>query len=182
MKGAKTICCYVESNPEPTSTRLLNGSQEIFVEQYVKDICYPIERVSRYDRENYTCISENEIGSGFATMILKVKYPPDVHLNYKNFTFNNDEMRTMQCKAEGFPSSYTYGVREHRSEFNEHIRYLNSTNNGTLILPKIYAAVDKYQDSGYYICMVTNGVQNMKHFQQGTSYVVSQGIYNKSTD
>lgn len=102
--------------------------------------------------------------------------PPDVHLNYKNFTIN-DEMRTIQCTAKGFPSNYTYGVWEHRSEFNELIRYLNSTNNGTLILPRIYEAVDQYQDSGYYICMVTNGIPNNQHLQQGKAYVVSEGIF-----
>ncbi|CAC5368465.1 unnamed protein product [Mytilus coruscus] len=172
--GKKNICCDVKSNPAPKSTRLMNGSHEIFVERYGKYICYPIERVSRYDTGNYTCIAENEIGSDSATVILIVKYPPDVHLDYKNFTIN-DEMRTIQCTAKGFPSNYKYGVWEHRSEFNEHIRYLNSTDSGTLILPRINEAAERYQDSGYYICMVTNGVPNMKHFQQGKAYVVSQG-------
>lgn len=67
------ICCYVESNPAPQSTRLLNGSQEILIKNNVKDICFLIERVSRYDRGSYTFIAENEIGNGSATMIFNVK-------------------------------------------------------------------------------------------------------------
>ncbi|XP_071150261.1 cell adhesion molecule Dscam1-like [Mytilus edulis] len=177
-EGGKTnLCCYVDSNSASVSTRFLNGSRVIFVEHNHDNqnhICYTIEIVSRYDRGNYTCIADNEIGRESTTMSITVKYPPEVHLDYKNFTLK-DKLRTIQCTAEGFPSNYTYGVWEHQSEFNEHIRYLKSTDNGTLILPRINEASSKYQDSGIYICMVSNGVPNKQHFQQGKAYVVSQG-------
>lgn len=101
--------------------------------------------------------------------------PPDIHIHYKNFTIH-DDLRKIHCKPEGFPVNYTYGVWEHESEFNEHIRYLNSTENGTLILPKVTEASDGYQDSGNYICKATNGVPNKHHFQQGKAFIVSNGI------
>ncbi|CAC5391278.1 unnamed protein product [Mytilus coruscus] len=169
----KNLCCYVDSNPVSITTRLVNGSHGIFVKQKVKHMCFLIEKVSGYDHGNYTYIAENEIESDSVTIILKVKYPPYVHLHNKNFTID-DETRTILCKAEGFPSNYTYGIWEHCSEFNEHIRYLNSTEKVTLILPKINAVFYKYQDSGIYICMVTNGISNKQHFQQGKAYVVSE--------
>lgn len=69
----KNVCCKVDSNPAPVSTRLVNGSKDIFVKHNVQNICYQIDKVSRYDQGNYTCIAENEIGSSSTTIFLKVK-------------------------------------------------------------------------------------------------------------
>ncbi|VDI30147.1 Hypothetical predicted protein, partial [Mytilus galloprovincialis] len=68
----KTICCYVVSNPAPSATRLLNGSQEIFVTYQTKQTCYTIKHVSRYDQGNYTCLATNIIGKGSVTISLQV--------------------------------------------------------------------------------------------------------------
>lgn len=67
------LCCYVKSNPTPTSTRWMNGIKEIFVIHNVSFACYTIKSVNRYDQGNFTCIAENIIGSGSVTVVLKVK-------------------------------------------------------------------------------------------------------------
>lgn len=67
------LCCFVKSNPTPTSTRWLNGIKEILVSHNVYKTCYTIESISRYDQRNYTCIAENIIGIGSASIVLKVK-------------------------------------------------------------------------------------------------------------
>lgn len=67
------LCCYVDSNPTPLSTRWLNGIKELLVTHNVSNACYKIQNVSRYDQGNYTCIAENVIGSGSVTVVLKVK-------------------------------------------------------------------------------------------------------------
>lgn len=69
----KILCCYVDSNPSPTSTRWLNGSQEILVTRNVTETCCTIENVSRYDQGNYTCKAENIVGIGSVTIVLEVK-------------------------------------------------------------------------------------------------------------
>lgn len=72
-EGAKIkLCCYVDSNPSPTSTRWLHGSLEILVTLNFTETCYSFENVSRYDHGNYTCIAENIIGIGSITTFLKV--------------------------------------------------------------------------------------------------------------
>lgn len=69
----KTLCCFVDSNPIPISTRWLNGSQEIYVTHNVAKTCYTIQSVSRYDQGNYTCIAHNAIGNGSITTLLQFK-------------------------------------------------------------------------------------------------------------
>ncbi|XP_063417323.1 basigin-like [Mytilus trossulus] len=93
----KNICCYVDSNTAITSTRWLNGSQEIFITHNVSEtssptsirwfkggqeisvinnateFCFTIKNVSRYDQGIYTCTAENMIGSGSITTVLQVK-------------------------------------------------------------------------------------------------------------
>lgn len=69
----KTLCCYVDSNPKPTSTRWLNGTKEILVTHNVAKTCYSITNVSIYHTGDYTCIAENVIGNGSVTICLSVK-------------------------------------------------------------------------------------------------------------
>ncbi|XP_052105996.1 uncharacterized protein LOC127738697 isoform X2 [Mytilus californianus] len=71
---------------------------------------------------------------------------------------------------------YTYGKWEHKSFLNDHIRYLNGTASGILILPLQEKQV-RYQDSGIYVCSVSNGVPDEygKYFQKEQSYVISKG-------
>ncbi|CAC5423606.1 unnamed protein product [Mytilus coruscus] len=69
----KKLCCYVDGNPTPTSTKWLNGSQEILVTHNVAKTCYTIKNVTRYDEGNYTCIAYNAFGNGSITTVLQFK-------------------------------------------------------------------------------------------------------------
>lgn len=66
-------------------------------------------------------------------------------------TFN--DMVQLTCNAFGVPTEYRFGKWEHRSGFNEHIRYIIGTHAGHLFIQK-----NKLQNSGIYICNVKNGV------------------------
>lgn len=101
-----------------------------------------------------------------------------VQIEYSNVTFD-EQQRHMLCLAEGIPTDYTYSHWEHQSEYNEHIRYLNSTSTGNLILPITELKYNRYQDSGIYICRVTNGIPDRKgrYVQEGNGYFVSKGKY-----
>lgn len=95
-----------------------------------------------------------------------------------NHTFTPaDSKRQIQCLANGDPMKYTYGKWEHKSFFNEHIRYLDKSADGNLILPFQKRQI-RYQDSGIYICSVSNGVPDIhgKDFQKEQSHVLSKGI------
>ncbi|XP_063417322.1 opioid-binding protein/cell adhesion molecule-like [Mytilus trossulus] len=73
IKGTSyTLCCDVDSNPLPTSTSLMNGSQEILVTHNVTETCFIFRNVSQYDQGNYTCIAYNIVGNGPATFVIRV--------------------------------------------------------------------------------------------------------------
>lgn len=59
------------------------------------------------------------------------------------------------CNASGVPNEYKFEDWEHRSELKEHIRFLNGTHDGNLIIQD-----NQYQNSGIYTCNVTNGVSS----------------------
>ncbi|CAC5423605.1 unnamed protein product [Mytilus coruscus] len=58
------LCCNVDSNPPPTSTRWLNGIKVMMVTHNINQTCYTIKSVRPYDQGNYTCTAENIMGSG----------------------------------------------------------------------------------------------------------------------
>lgn len=72
----KKLCCNIKSNA--STTKWLNGSREILVTHNVTESCYTIENASRYDHGNYTCISENIVGSGSVSVILKLIVSPQL--------------------------------------------------------------------------------------------------------
>lgn len=93
----------------------------------------------------------------------------------------SDKIRDIQCIAHGEPKNFTFFMWEHRSLLNEHIRHLNSTEDGILQLPPINTS-HRYQDTGFYTCNVSNGIPDYagNMFQQGTGYLDSKGIYEVS--
>lgn len=92
--------------------------------------------------------------------------------------FNDDSViGVIQCVSKGEPHSYKYYPWEHRSIFNEHIRYLEATDEGILRLTFTNIS-NRYQDTGLYICNVSNGVPdyNGNVFQKGRAYIELKGI------
>ncbi|XP_052079318.1 uncharacterized protein LOC127717633 [Mytilus californianus] len=118
----------------------------------------------------------NMVGAGKAGLHLEVQYPPSVMIIHDNFTINK-ELRILECKPDGFPNVYHFDRWEHKSFFGDHIRYLNA-NNGILILPNVKSKIERYQDSGVYLCAVNNGIpdQNGDINQQGQTSVSVKGL------
>lgn len=82
-------------------------------------------------------------------------------------------IRQFQCIAQGEPDNVTYFRWEHKSLFNEHIRYLSATNEGILRINES----KRYQNTGFYICNVSNGIPDYHGnvFQQGRDYIEFKG-------
>lgn len=101
---------------------------------------------------------------------------PSVKLIYNNFTEMNHE-RVIQCIANGHPMNYIFKHWEHKTLFGEHIRYLNGNTTGYLVIP-IQAREYRYQDTGVYICSVSNGIPDPSGilFKKEQVYVISKGI------
>lgn len=69
---------------------------------------------------------------------------------------------------------------EHRSEFNEHIRFLNYSTDGYVLRSSIEDA--GLQDTGIYICNVSRDItddKNGRESQWGTTLVELKGIPTK---
>ncbi|XP_071148042.1 kin of IRRE-like protein 1 [Mytilus edulis] len=171
-----SLCSYVDSNPAPDAIWWSRGYNRLFESFNITSSCFVIANITRNNNGTYTCTAKNQIGEGSTTSTVIVKYPPNVKIKYKNVTIDIRK-RNMQCIADGIPTEYTYSPWEHRSEYNELIRYLDFSSKGKLILPSTESKSDRYQDSGIYICRVSNGIPdgNSNYEQAGKGYFVSEG-------
>lgn len=88
----------------------------------------------------------------------------------KNGTLN------LECNPLGVPNNYTFLQLEHRSEFNEHIRFMNFLFDDSVLRTSIEDAGVK--DIGIYVCNVSNGIhdKNGRKFQSGKILVKLEGI------
>lgn len=59
----------------------------------------------------------------------------------------------LECHVSGNLGPYTLKDWEHTSKSGKHIRYIENSKDGILVLQK-----DNYQNSGIYICRVNNSI------------------------
>jgi hypothetical protein len=93
-------------------------------------------------------------------------------------TYDQSESnRTVTCIPDGNPQSHTFYKWQHKSKYGVLIRELNGKTNGVLTLPNI-TEVDRYQDSGEYVCTAGNGIvsRDGKVKQTSSGYVTINGM------
>lgn len=85
----------------------------------------------------------------------------------------------LTCNATGEPNKYTFLSWVHESKFHDQIRHFNGTRPGILRVLRTIIITKQYQDSGFYICRVSNGItdSNGKKFQKGMASVKFEGMY-----
>lgn len=88
--------------------------------------------------------------------------------NYIDFT----------CNAAGEPTRYIFSQWEHESEFHQLIRRVNGTGLGTLRVNRTKNPLKQFEDSGYYICRVSNGIPDIEgnSVQEGKAFVTIEGM------
>lgn len=67
----------------------------------------------------------------------------------------------MVCNPSGVPNSYVFKDWEHKTEYNDHIRFLpisKEGNNAILTFPEHMAGKDHLRDRGIYICRASNSI------------------------
>ncbi|CAC5424669.1 unnamed protein product [Mytilus coruscus] len=176
VEGETTqLCCTSTSKPKPTSIVLYKEDNELVSTNSRFSLCYKMINVSRNDTGNYTCFSKNEIGNASSEIPLVISYPPVVNIRHSTFTEDSKNME-IQCIAQGEPDRYDFFPWEHRSHFDQHIRYLGARDDGILHLPDVNV-LNRYQDTGIYICNVSNGIPDYHGnvFQLDRAYIVSKG-------
>lgn len=94
-------------------------------------------------------------------------------MNSPNYT-QNDAIRTVTCNPIGNPDSYTYHKWQHRSKYGQLIREFNG--NKTLRLPDTKNVL-RYQDTGEYLCIASNGIKDKdnKFGKTGSGYLIVKG-------
>ncbi|CAC5417640.1 NCAM [Mytilus coruscus] len=169
------LCCHSNSTVLNQTLRWFNEQRGLQEPTLSSEACLYFKNFSRNDSGNYTCIAEYEGEIGTKDILLSVSYSPGVTFVYENYT-ESDRYRHIQCNANGYPRNYTYKQWVHTSFFDEHIRYLTGNATGYLRLPT-HKRQFRYQDSGVYVCSVSNGVSDNSGqcFQKDRAYVISKG-------
>lgn len=102
-------------------------------------------------------------------------------MNVQKKKLSEDRLLTeIQCVAQGEPNNYNYFPWEHRSRFDEHIRYLAAIDVRHRQLPGVNVS-NTYQNTGFYVCKVLNGIPDYhgNFLQQGRVYVEFEGVYKR---
>lgn len=96
--------------------------------------------------------------------------------NKNQFFSTGDKPRTLKCEVSGVPNIFTFNKWQHL--INGHlVRFLDGNNDGILTLPCSNSSDIQYDDSGLYICNVTNNIRNENGqlWQTGTINVTIKG-------
>ncbi|VDI58039.1 Hypothetical predicted protein [Mytilus galloprovincialis] len=165
------LCCISNSNPHVQYIAWEKNKSEVALwrqqaatdfDELNKDLCFRIPSVYRNHTGNYTCFAENSIAKSNSSIAINVLYPPDVIVTYAVL----EESTILSCIPDGNPDKYTFYDWEHRSDFNEHIRWFNGIRENQLIINKSQHRKSN-EDDGVYVCTVSNGVSNKKgNFRQ----------------
>ncbi|KAL5019950.1 hypothetical protein ScPMuIL_002842 [Solemya velum] len=146
-----TISCSSLGNPAPTYT--ITGPRRTSNQDRLQ-----IADIDRSDSGQYSCTAVNSYNSETRTVDVKVQYPPDVSVTYTNVT-ENDTAMVITCDAMGEPQTYNFSLWKHIGP-DEHtdIRHLPGKQNGGQFTLTLNGPIT-YEDSGYYTCIVNNGIK-----------------------
>ncbi|CAC5399800.1 unnamed protein product [Mytilus coruscus] len=151
-----TIECKVNSYPHPTQIKWRKKS-DVTNDVISASSTLHINVMTRKDTGVYLCQVINSVGTGEKDIRIVVLYPPDLYIQYENYT-QEEEERVLTCNANGVPEKYLFYEWEHKSDHGNHIRFLIGSQDGVLHLPTYNIKQMRYQDNGYYKCTVTNGI------------------------
>ncbi|CAC5422056.1 unnamed protein product [Mytilus coruscus] len=123
----------------------------------------------------YTCMASNKAGNDSDAVNITVTYSPIVRSKWITFNKSN-RPRSIDCEVSGEPNTYNISW-SHYTNNNQLVRKFNSCSDRKLILPEGDSNDLLYEDSGVYVCSVTNGItdESGKLWQKGEIKVVVKG-------
>ncbi|KAL5020094.1 hypothetical protein ScPMuIL_002986 [Solemya velum] len=148
-----TISCSSIDNPIPTYTITGPGSRHTSVQNTLK-----ITDIDRSDSGQYSCTAVNIYNDETQTADVTVQYPPDVSVTYTNMTEGETGV-LITCGVTGEPPTYDFSLWKHIGP-DEHtdLRHLPGKQNGGQFTLTLNDPIT-YEDSGYYTCIVNNGIK-----------------------
>ncbi|CAC5377980.1 NCAM [Mytilus coruscus] len=139
-----------------------------------------INSVTKTHAGKFICKVINEVATGYARIHITVQYPPLVNISVIRIA----NLVKLDCNPQGLPNVYTFEPWEHTSITGQHIRFLNGDNKGNLILNQTKPE-STLQDTGIYICSVSNGIsdRNGRFRQTGhaTNQAAKYGTFGQAT-
>ncbi|KAL5019952.1 hypothetical protein ScPMuIL_002844 [Solemya velum] len=165
-----TISCSSLGNPTPAYT--ITGPRRTSNQDTLE-----IADIDRSDSGQYSCTAVNSYNSETRTVDVKVQYPPDVSITYTNVT-ENDTGVVITCEVTGEPPTYNFSLWKHIGPYKHtDIRQLPGKQNGGQFTLTLSDPIT-YEDSGYYTCIVNNGIKGRSqqiHQTQISGYFVAEG-------
>lgn len=103
--------------------------------------------------------------------------PPIVRSKIITFHERN-RPRIIECEVSGEPNTYKFSW-SHYTNNNQLVRTFDSSSDRNLILPEGDSNDLLYEDSGVYVCSVTNGItdESGELWQKGKIQVVVEGKF-----
>ncbi|CAC5418263.1 unnamed protein product [Mytilus coruscus] len=170
-----TIVCIVESGRPPVETLVLSINGSNITNEGSDRITYSFIPTKLDNMKLFTCFAYSSfiLNPLLCEARLDIRYSPVVEIRRK-LTKNK---LILICNPSGNPENYTFGDWEHWSEFKEHIRNVQGTPDGSLIMK--YTIGNRLDGiDGIYKCKTSNGIHgtNGLLYQTGSVLINNKGI------
>ncbi|VDI18928.1 Hypothetical predicted protein [Mytilus galloprovincialis] len=126
--------------------------------------------IKRYHAGNYSCSVSNSVGTTKDTVTVNVLYSPAVSIIF----LDQQLVKCLRCNAHGNPADYVFSAWEHRTEYGDHIRFLNDSGGGYIELEHSSRETVRHHDQGIYICTVSNGIMSNGKTKQMANFTLKQ--------
>ncbi|CAC5358914.1 unnamed protein product [Mytilus coruscus] len=164
----KLECNYTSNDNESTHV-----SWKYPLDGYINKTARKVMTFDGIKRSNagpYTCVVSNSAGKAEDTVTVNVFYSPAVNITL----LDQQPDKYLKCKAYGNPENYVFSAWEHRTEYGDHIRFLNDSGSGCIKLKHSSGETKRHYDEGVYICSVSNGVPYDGTFSRRANYTLKQ--------
>ncbi|XP_076107481.1 cell adhesion molecule DSCAM-like [Mytilus galloprovincialis] len=169
-----TIVCIVESGRPPVETLILSINGSNITNEGSDRIRYSFIPTKLDNMKLFTCSAYSSILMNplSCEVRLDIQYSPVVAIRRKL----TKTKVILICNPSGNPANYTFGDWEHWSEFDEHIRNVQGTSGGTLIMK--YTTDNKLDEiDGIYKCKTSNGIFGTNgHLYQKGSILINNKV------
>ncbi|CAC5417081.1 unnamed protein product [Mytilus coruscus] len=92
-----------------------------------------------------------------------------------SITFLDEQpVKCLRCNAHGNPADYVFSAWEHRTEYGDHIRFVNDSGGGYIELEHSSWETVRLHDQGIYICTVSNGIMSDGKTEQMANFTLKQ--------
>ncbi|XP_068104559.1 hemicentin-2 [Hyperolius riggenbachi] len=151
--GQMVLECRVEGDPAPT-IQWFRGETPIQTDRRIQVLSkgryIQVHSLQASDSGEYTCLATNPVGRTTLTFIVEIQIAPSIMPGPSVVSASVNQTAVLPCWAEGLPTP-TVTWRKDGSQLSVEMSRLEFLKDGSLRIPQALL-----QDSGYYLCTVSN--------------------------